>query len=32
MGIFQKFQEEHYKRFPKKDAAEFEKKMEKFKE
>ena len=30
MGIFHKFQQEHYKRFPKKDAGEFDKKMKKY--
>lgn len=32
LDIFDKFQEEHYKRFPKKDPAEFERKLKKFKD
>jgi len=30
--LFDRFQEEHYKRFPKKDPAEYEKKLKVFKE
>lgn len=30
MGIFDRFQEEHYKRFPKKDPEDFERKLKEY--